>query len=359
MNYRATNIFAQKAYAADFTELIDINLADPVSELRLNYQGLNASGTTGSTAHWAKAVTKVELVDGSDVLFSLSGMELYALGWLHYKKAPAQWLHYLGSNYFVITLRIPFGRFLWDQMLALTPRAFKNLQLRIQSTMAAGGVAPTASKLDVWALCFDEKMPSPIGLLTAREIKQYTMGDASHEYTDLPMDQKIRKLMVKALVAGTESNQVLAHLKLSEDNDRHIIVDADSDVIGWMFDDENIQINEGFYFQNDGAKRSYHCTPTSKVYPLACGYTGTASAYFDTFDGDGGRIYIDGSGAVNGVCLVQGFYPNGVFSVPLGDQMDPEDWFDPTGLKNLQLDLKSASSMTNTCEIILQQLHQY
>jgi len=359
MNYRATNIFAQKAYAADFTELIDINLADPVSELRLNYQGLNASGTTGSTAHWAKAVTKVELVDGSDVLFSLSGMELYALGWLHYKKAPAQWLHYWGSNYFVITLRIPFGRFLWDQMLALTPRAFKNLQLRIQSTMAAGGVAPTASKLDVWALCFDEKTPSPIGLLTAREIKQYTMGDASHEYTDLPMDQKIRKLMVKALVAGTESNQVLAHLKLSEDNDRHIIVDADSDVIGWMFDDENIQINEGFYFQNDGAKRAYHCTPTSKVYPLACGYTGTASAYFDTYDGDGGRIYIDGSGAVNGVCQVQGFYPNGVFSVPMGDQNDPDDWFDPAGLKNLQLDLKSASSMTNTCEIILQQLRQY
>jgi len=359
MNYRATNIFAQKAYAADFTELIDINLADPVSELRLNYQGLNASGGAGSTAHWAKAVTKVELVDGSDVLFSLSGMELYALGWLHYKKAPAQWLHYLTSNYFVITLRIPFGRFLWDPMLALTPRAFKNLQLRIQSTMAAGGVAPTASKLDVWALCFDEKTPSPIGLLTAREIKQYTMGDASHEYTDLPMDQKIRKLMVKALVAGTEANQVLAHLKLSEDNDRHIIVDADSDVIGWMFDDENIQIQEGFIFVNTGSKTAYHCTPTSKCVLNANEWAAAASAYFAVYDGDGGRTYIDGSGAVNGICQVQGFYPNGVFSVPMGDQNDPEDWFDPAGLKNLQLDLKSASSMTNTCEIILQQLRQY
>jgi hypothetical protein len=359
MNYRATNVFAQKAYTADFTELIDINLADPVSEIRLNYSGLNAAGSAGSTAHWSKCITKVELVDGSDVLFSLSGLVLYALGWLHYKKAPSQWLHYLVGNYFDIVLRIPFGRFLWDPMLALTPRSFKNLQLRIQSTMAAGGVAPTASRLDVWALCFDEKMPSPIGLLTAREIKQYTMGDASHEYTDLPMDQKIRKLMVKTLVAGTEAVQVLANLKLSEDNDRHVIIDASSALINRIFDEENIQIQEGFIFQNDGSQRSYHCTPTSQCVLNANEWAAAASAYFAVYDGDGGRAKIDGSAGVNGICQIQGFNPNGVFSVPLGDQNDPEDWFDPSGLKNLQLDLKSASSMTNTCEIILQQLRQY
>lgn len=359
MKYRGTNIFAQKSYAADFTELIDINLADPVSEIAINYQGYNASGSAGATAHWSKCITKVELVDGSDVLFSLSGLELYALGWLHYKKAPAQWLHYFGSNYFVITLRIPFGRWLWDPMLALRPRAFKNPQLRIQSTMAAGGVAPTATKLDVWALCFDEKTPTPIGLLTAREIKQYTMGDASHEYTDLPMDQIIRKIMVKALVAGTEANQVLAHLKLSEDNDRHVILDADSDVVGWLFPEENIKITEGWYFQNDGSQRSYYCTPTSKVYAAACEYVAAAAGYFAVYDGDGGRLKIDGSGTGNGNVLVEGYYPNGVISVPLGNQDDIDDWFDPTGLKNLQLDLKSASSMTNTCEIIIQQLRPY
>lgn len=359
MNYRATNIFAQKAYAANFTELIDINLADPISELRINYQGLNAAGSGGSTAHWAKAITKVELVDGSDVLFSLSGMELYALGWLHYKKAPAQWLHYLGSNYFVITLNVPFGRWLWDPQLALLPKSFKNLQLRIQSTMAAGGVAPTASKLDVWALCFDEKVPTPMGLLTAREIKEYTMGSASHEYTDLPIDQKIRKLMVKALVAGTEANKVLSHLKLSEDNDRHVIVDADSDVIGWMFSDENIQIQEGFIFTNDGAQRTYHCTPTSKCVLNATQWAAAASLYFAVYDGDGGAALIDGSGAGDGLCQIQGFYPNGVFSVPMGDQNDIDDWFDPAGLKNLRLDLLSTSGMSNAAQIILQQLRTY
>jgi hypothetical protein len=39
--------------------------------------------------------------------------------------------------------------------------------------------------------------------------------------------------------------------------------------------------------------------------------------------------------------------------------MDPDDWFDPEGLKNLRLDLLSTSGMSNTCEILLQQLRTY
>ncbi len=359
MKYRSTNIFAQKSYTADFTELIDVNLADPISEIQINYQGLNTVGTGGATAHWSKCITKVELVNGSDVLVSLAGLDLYALALLHYKNNPAQWLHYLNDNYFSIGLRIPFGRKLWDPLLALKPKEFANLQLKITSDMDAGGVAPDASKLDVWAHCFDQKEISPMGFLTAKQIKEYTMGDASHEYTDLPTDDIIRKLLVRALVAGTEPNQVLNHLKLSEDNDRHIIIDADSDVIGWMFSEENIQVIEGFLFQNDASQRSYYCTPTSKVQTAANEWAAAASGYFATYDGDGGRVKIDGSAAVNGNCISSGFYPNGVFSIPFGDQMDPEDWFDPTPLKNLRLDLKSASSMTNTCQIILQQLRKY
>jgi hypothetical protein len=359
MKYRSTNIFAQKSYTADFTELIDVNLADPISEIQINYQGMNTSGSTGATAHWAKAVTKVELTNGSDVLFSMSGFDLYAYSLLHSKRVPAQWLHYWNDNTYSIGLRIPFGRKLWDPDLALDPKKFSNLQLKISSDMDAGGAAPDASKLDVWALCFDEKSIAPMGFLSGKLIKEYTMGDASHEYTDLPTDEIIRKLLVRAHVAGTEPNQVLSHIKLDEDNDRHVIIDADADVVGWLFPEENIKIHEGFYFQNDGSKRAYYCTPTSKVYPVACGYTGTASAYFDTYDGDGGRVYIDGSGACNGICHAEGFYPNGMFAIPFGDPNDPDDWFDPEGIKTLRLDLKSCSSMTNAAQILLQTLRRY
>lgn len=359
MKYRATNIFAQKSYTADFTETIDINLADPISEIHLNYQGLNTSGSAGATAHWSKCVTKIELVNGSDVLFSLAGLDVYAHAYLHRKRPPAQWLHYLNDNYFSIGLILPFGRWLWDTELALLPRKFNNLQLKVSSDMDAGGVAPDASKLDIWAMCFDQKEISPKGFLSTKQIKEYTMGDASHEYTDLPTDDIIRKLQIRALVAGTEPNQVLNHIKLDEDNDRHVIIDADADVVGWLFPDENIQIVEGFLFQNDGSQRNYFCTPTSKCQTTANEWAAAASAYFATYDGDGGRVKIDGSAGVNGNCIVNGFYPNATFSIPLGNPMDIDDWFNPEGLKNLRLDLKSASSMTNTCQIILEQLRKY
>jgi len=359
MKYRTTNIFAQKSYTADFTELIDINLADPISELHVNYQGINTTGAAGATAHWAKCLSTIEINNGADILYSMSGLDAYALAYLHYKAFPPEWKHYLNDNYFSIGIRIPFGRKLWDPQLALVPRKFNNLQLKIVSDMDAGGVAPDATKLDVWANCFDQKEITPIGFLSAKLNKEYTMGDGTHEYTDLPIDEKMRKLLVRALVAGTEPNQVLSHLKLSEDNDRHVIIDADADVLGWMFGEENIKVIEHFLFQNDASQRNYYCTPTSKCAGHANEWTAAASGYFAVYDGDGGRVKIDGSAAINGQCTVEGFYPNGVFSIPFGNQEDIEDWFDPAGLKNLRLDLKSCASMTNTCQIVLQTLRKY
>lgn len=359
MKYRSTNIFAEKSYIADFTELIDLNLADLISELVILYRGYNTTGALGGSGHWSKCITKVELSNGSDILFSLSGLDLFALGYIHYKKAASQWLHYLDNNYFDIILRLPFGRWLWDPMLALDPKKFNNLQLKIISDMDAGGAAPDATKMSVWAQCFDEKQATPNGFLSAKLIKEYTMGSASHEYTDLPTDDIIRKLLVRALVAGTEPVQVLDNVKLDEDNDRHVIIDAQSNMLARLFPDENILITEGFLFQNDGSQRSYYCTPTAQVENIANEWAAAASAYFATYDGDGGRVKIDGSSGVNGNCISTGFFPNGVFSFPFGNQMDPEDWFDPKGIKNLRLDLLSTSGMSNACQIMLQQLRKY
>lgn len=359
MNYRTTNIFAEKSYTADFTELIDLTIGSPISELILKYKGYNTTGSTGATAHPAKCVTKVEVTNGSEVLVSLSGLDLHALGIIHNKKKSPEWIQYLDNNYFDLSLRINFGRWLWDKELALDPTKYPNLQLKISSDMDAGGVAPDASKLAVWANVFDEKAITPMGYLQAKLIKEYTMGDASHEYTELPKDQKIRKVLMRALLAGTEPYAVLANVKLDEDNDRRVIIDADSDALQWLYPEENILVHEGFAAQNDGSQRSYFNTPTAKVWGNVNEWAAAASAYFAFYDGDGGRCKIDGSSGVNFVCQLQGYCPNGVISIPMGDQNEIDDWFDPSGLKSLRLDMKSASSMTNTAQIVLQTLQLY
>jgi hypothetical protein len=358
-NYRLAKVFAQKSYDADFTELIDINVADPISALTLNYQGYN-SGSTASTAHWAKGLTSIEIVDGSDVLFSLNGMELYALQHIAGKQRLADWIHYLGSNYFSLNLRILFGRWLYDPDLALDPKKFRNLQLKVVSDMDAGGVAPSANKLTVIAHCFDQKTISPAGFIQSKRIKEYTMGSASHEYTGLPTDLKIRRLMIKALLAGKEPNQVMQSMKLSEDNDKRVILDLDMDEVGWMFPEENQLYVEGFMAGGSTSHTHYHCTPTSKVTGNVNSWAEDAVGYNSFYDGDGGYMSTDGSAAGNVVINCQGYYPNGVISLPMGDEYDPADWYDPSGVLNLRLDLLScAAGSTYAAQILLQQFRPY
>jgi hypothetical protein len=44
----------------------------------------------------------------------------------------------------------------------------------------------------------------------------------------------------------------------------------------------------------------------------------------------------------------------------MGDEWDPSDWFDPSGLRNLRLDVLSyAGGSTYNAEIVLQQLRMY
>jgi len=362
MKYRATQVLAIKSYAADFTELIDINIADPISMLNIQFQALNAAvDTIDAIGHWAQGLTKIELVDGSEVLFSLNGMEIFGIQFPLFKNYIDNWLHYMGSNYYVINLRIPFGRKLWDPDFALVPANFKNLQLRIQGDMNGGGVLPTACKLAVEAHCFDTKTISPVGFLQTKEIKDYTVAASGHEYTELPTDLKIRKLFVKALLAGTEPNAFINHLKLSEDGDKHVPFDLDTDELCQIFPDDNMLIEDHYRARAHNTQTHNFCTPTSKVGMLATPIGDTGSSVVYVNEGDGGRVHIIGSGSVYADVYVRGFYPNGILTIPMGNEDDPEDWFDPELLKNLRLDLTAGSGAgtTNTAQIILQQLHPY
>lgn len=362
MNYRAIKVMAQKGYDADFTEIIDIGLADPVSMLTIQFQALNAaSDVIDAIGHWAQGLTKIELVDGSEVLYSLTGMEAYALQFILLRNHIDQWLHYMGGSYYVINIRVPFGRYLWDPDLALDPKRFKNLQLKIQGDMNGGGVLPTAAKLMVSALCFDEKIISPMGFLQTKEVKNYTMTASGHEYTDLPTDLKIRKLFVKALLAGTEAPSVISNLKLSEDFDKHVPFDLETGLLNQLFPEDNMLYEEHYRTRAHSTQIHHFCTPTEVVGFVAnpIGATGSSVVYLD--EGDGGRVHIIGSASVYADVIVRGFSPNGVMTIPMGDEKDPDDWFDPQGIKNLRLDLTAGSGAgtTNPAQIILQQLRAY
>ena len=222
MNYRLASLLAAEAITATATKTIDINLANPISRITVQVKGMNS--TSVPTAHPAKMVTKIELVDGSDVLLSLSGMEAQALSYYTQGRMPHTVLNYVNNVNAIATYELYFGRSLWDTLLAFDPRKFVNPQLKITHNIAAGGSAPDAGEISVFADAFDEKVIAPMGFLMAKEQYSYTLTASKNEHIDLATDRPYRSLMLMALSAGLMPSSGFDYVKLSEDNDRRVVI---------------------------------------------------------------------------------------------------------------------------------------
>lgn len=362
MNYRLATILSRLAIAADYTETIDLNLVDPVSQFHVLYE--STGGSPGvDDGHAARCITKIELVDGSDVLFSLSGQECQAVDFYHQRKEPANLNVYLNAMNAEMIFNMNFGRHLYDPRFAFDPRKFSNPQLKITIDRNAGGHVSTAGFLTVLAKIFDGKAVEPEGFLMHKEVKNYGLGPASHEYTPLPTDFPFRKLLIMAQTEGTGADYLLANIKLSEDNDRKIPIDNSVTDILRALCGQTPSYKENILFAGGLGEISFYCTPC--YWPLiSCSPwdPGTETHIGTIYGGDGGKgtLYIEMAGG-NWVLTVEGYAPHGAIEIPFGIQDDPDDWYDVTGLGSLNLDILSYAGRSDSdkVQVVLQQLRKY
>lgn len=363
MNYRTTVLLPRKNYTADATETIDIDLADPISQIVLTYEGLNTAANDG-TAHPDTCITKVELVDGSDVLFSLSGKEIKALDFYHRGVVTPSVMYYGNDWYFEMVYVINFGRYLWDPMLAFDPKKHTNPQLKVTIDLNGGGVAPDSGYLTVFAHVFDERRIIPAGFLLQKEIKSFTLASSSHEYTDLPTDYAYRKLLVRAQRLGTGPEYQIDTIKLTEDQDKKVVLNNTMyEVIRGIACIKAPYIETIIGPTPGNTSHTFHCTPC--FWPMFSASEWSASSFaadYSVYEGDGGRFKIITQGVgENFQVFAQGWAPHGVVEIPFGLQDDPSDWYDVSKIGNLKLDIKGGSSVgsSQTCEILLQQFRRY
>ncbi|MBU1307867.1 MAG: hypothetical protein KKF33_20375, partial [Alphaproteobacteria bacterium] len=110
MNYRHAVILANQDFGVSGTKIIDLDVTDPITRITVVHQPVGGSNTP--VAHPAKNVTKLELVDGSDVLFSLSGTEAQALNIFESKVAYMQEIDHRNGGTPLTYFHMDFGRFL-------------------------------------------------------------------------------------------------------------------------------------------------------------------------------------------------------------------------------------------------------
>lgn len=362
MNYRLATIMPVKTVDDSGTQIIDINLADPISQIVIKHDPVQGN-PVAAIAHPCATITKIELLDGSDVLFSLNGHEALAAAFYHRHKEPIRIYWQLAGFSQNLTYFLNFGRYLYDPRFALDPKKFTNLQLKITYDEDAADTNGTTSTMAVLAHLFDDKVVEPEGFLMHKELKDYALAANTHEYTDLPTDYPYRKLFARIQKLGTGIEFCFNNIKLSEDNDKkvplnHSITDVLYSIVAnaplykeWIICEG---IAAGTYIFNTP---TYWPTFSATVWSDSISATDMA-----VYQGDGGRAIVYQDPAVRNVqVLCQGWCPHSVIEIPFGLQDDPDDWYDVTKLGSLVLDIQSAGSVDSgdNCQIFLQQLRKY
>lgn len=359
MDHRLATILPRTQYTSDQTVSMDIDIQDPISRIVLTLENDNNPSGANATGHPALCVTKAELVDGSDVLFSLSGKEMQAIDFYDLNRMLPNKIIYLNGMYSETILNMNFGRYLWDEMLALVPTRFRNPQLKVTLDIDGGGDESDDLYLTVLALVFDQKEVSPSGFLLNKEQKTFTLANSSHEYTDLPRDMPYRQLFVRAQRYGTGPEYQIGNLKLTEDNDKRIPVDHSMFQILRNLTQEWMPWVEDILVPGQTSAQYFYNTPCYwPEFQDTQWRSAVATAEASIYVGDGGRFQHDAEASgPNHQILCRGWAPHAVIPLLGKPPEDPANYWDVSALGSLKLDITGGSSVgsSQTCEIITQQ----
>lgn len=344
----------------------DLDYADPITELSLLFEATNG-GTHNKSNPIEINISKIEIVDGGEVLWDAPGVIAYGVQ----SQLNGQLAHCYRSGAVSDsvwgTIPINFGRYLYDKAFAFNPVAHKNPQLKItfdEATTRAAGALGYLS--DSWNLSILVKLmedgDAPLGFLAMREVEAYTSLVSGDRPTHMPTDRPIRFIATRMYETSVHMSNHITRYKLSIDGGKHVPFDL--------------------LYRNMRDKTSNYFKPI-----LVPGYTAMdAGEWHESWCGDGfvafvrshdsthiataishsgGRIRLDlythDGIAVNGAAMhygVTGYPLHNTFIYPFGRLNDPGDWLNPSTFKKLDYILTQGNEAA-AISVNVQQLHAY
>ena len=240
--YREVYLEKDKTLADSGTETIEIATADPISEIELKFYAVNGA-TSNKGNPIARVVTKIEVFDGSDKLFSMDGRLATALYCYQshggYRETQNE------APLYTKGIRIPlrFGRWLWDPLYALIPQSFRNLQLKVSWNLAevravgATGFGTGTAKMSVIVKVMEGLEAPPVGFFMSKDHYAFTSAGSGEERIALPTDHPYVSVLMRAWETGIDVSESITNLKLSLDHDKDIPFDiAASDAVAQLLE---------------------------------------------------------------------------------------------------------------------------
>ena len=357
-NYRLATLLASESIATAGTKTIDLDITSPISAIMAIHKATSAG--TVMSAHPAANLTKIEAIDGSTVMGSLSGKQAQALDYWRTGIMPPNFICDVSGVMAYVTCNMSFGRHLWDKDYALDPTRFDNPQLKITHNYRASDAAASAGTLEVYGLLFDEKKISPAGYIRPTEYYSYTCGaEGSIETVDLPRDMPIKQAVFCAPCNDYLPWQVANKIKIEENGGAKVPYDFSTSAWLKHVNHTYQRAIEPAMIAVNATARDVYCAPSfeTSVQLMPEAVTNIISK---ESVGHAVPFTLDSTASGNADGRFEGWNPHSSFPIPFGDQTDPLDWYNAPGLGSLKAKITAGSAGTSgTVSVVLEQLKRY
>lgn len=359
MKTRDVYITKAQTLADAGTLTFPINMLGKIQHIRVQFKATNGA-TSNTVGKLCGLVSKIEVVDGSDVLCSLSMREMQAMNCFNNLYMPFKDLS--GGAAVVITDEaiIDFGRFMGDRAYYLDASRFSNPMIRLTWAFAVSatlGIATGTGALSLIARVIEDGAPPYMGFLMRKEIGSWTTAVSGDQPFILARDWPYAGLMIAALKTTIVPDTIITNLKLSVDSDRSIPfnltgTDAfakNAEVLGefqekfrpltdtaatWLGD---LFYQTGAVASKPGAVSKLLISSVTAEQVIAAMTTG-------------------GTADANQITLT-GCAPHASVYLPFGDGDTPDDYLNPAGMGELKL-LVTQGVISAAGTVVTEQLRQ-
>jgi len=358
MNYRSVYITEDQNLGTAGTDRNELFIEDPISRLHFIANITTPSGVATPVAHPVSTLKKIELLDGSDVLMSLTGTQAMAAAFYDRRELPLSYYAEGDALQAYFDLTVDFGRYLWDTELAFDPTRFKNPVLNVEYDKAKMDASTTAMTYCIVADIFDEKRPSPEGFLLRKEVESWTPTDNAHKYITMPDDYVMRKMFLRGYSSDKKVRDGIKNVKLSENQDKRIPLNIDTREYNKIIGNIYPKVREEFKV-NVTAATGFTMFPAPSYEKT--GYMESEGRQAHAMALESCQNFVI-SNATTGILTgeVQGLLPFMTYCFDLGIQDDITDWYDVRTLGSLKLDVLAGTVGTNPKNaLFLEQLRPY
>lgn len=358
-SYREVEILQAESIATAGTRTIDINVMDPISKIDVIWKKTNTNRTP--IAHPGKIIKNVSVLDGADVLYSMNGQDGQALAYYQNGKVPGAMTNYELGQWSMQHLQILFGRHMWDEIYALDPRRFNNLQIKIEHDLDLGGSTGTVADLSVYAHVFDEKSIEPRGFILSKEIYSFLPVANAWVYIDLPLDYPIRALMFGANECEDGPEYNLANIKLHEGNGKHILVQSATERYMFQSAARDPLWQEHIIAKPAAADTAltFYCAPHWERTFLGMVTEAGGDSFYTSAAGCAYAFASENGNIFEGFAI--GHIPFGQVYIPLGNEKDEWDYWEPgrSGAGRLELQAGATPDTDEYVRVHCQQIRTY